>query len=177
VETILNLFAGVGNVCALMLDREGNPVTEPSNACAFCSALRSSASAGQACRESWRELARLSPVAGQTYTMTCHAGLDYVVAPIFDHQQPVGWLVVGQFLLRGGDESEQVEQAVRLASEHQLPAMVLQSGLRAVPVVASDQLQQCERWALLAANAIESILKERAGFILRLQQIANLTQL
>jgi hypothetical protein len=44
-------------------------------------------------------------------------------------------------------------------------------------VIPPEQHAKVESWPFTAARAINSILRERVGFIERLQQIANLTQI
>jgi hypothetical protein len=46
-----------------------------------------------------------------------------------------------------------------------------------VPVIAPERHAQVENWPSAAAQAVQSILQERSGFIQRLQKIADLTQI
>ena len=55
--------------------------------------------------------------------------------------------------------------------------MALVQAAHEVQVVDAARRAEIESWPARFAQAIESILKERVGFIERLQRIANLTQL
>jgi len=46
-----------------------------------------------------------------------------------------------------------------------------------MPILFADQQNQLEDWSMSAANAFESILRERLGFAMRLKKIADLTQI
>jgi hypothetical protein len=46
-----------------------------------------------------------------------------------------------------------------------------------MPILLSEQQKQLENWSTSAANAFESILRERLGYAMRLKKIADLTQI
>ena len=46
-----------------------------------------------------------------------------------------------------------------------------------IPVFTAEQMAQVVAWPVTAARAVDSILRERTGFMNRLQQIANLSQI
>ncbi len=175
VQTIQDLFADVSQVSALVVDMDGNPLTEISNPCRFCQVLLQSPSGEKACRASWKEFAHGSR-SGSRY-FTCHAGIQYISAPIQDENNPVGYFLAGQFHWQSPDPTEETERVQGLAKSHNLPAETLQQAAHAIPTFATEQHTRVEGWPARAARAIQSILHERSGFIVRLQQIANLTQI
>lgn len=178
VQTIQDLFSDVSQVSALVIAAEGEPVTQISHPCAFCQMIQSSPSGHEACLASWREFAR-NGRSGSSY-FTCHAGLQYVSAPIYDKDhkdQQVGAFLAGQFYWQTPDAREEGERIRRLAAMHNLSQETLRQEAAAIPTIPSEQHTRLEGWPFAAARAVQSILYERLCFVERLQKIATLTQL
>ena len=57
IQTIQNLFSDISQLSSLVVDMEGNPLTNISNPCAFCTRIMSSPSGRDACQASWRDIA------------------------------------------------------------------------------------------------------------------------
>ena len=87
------------------------------------------------------------------------------------------FFLTGQFYWQALDPREETERMRRLASSHNLPLEQLQQTAAAVPVIDPKEHARVETWPFTAARAVQSILHERIGFMERLQQIANLTQI
>jgi excisionase family DNA binding protein len=175
VQTIQNLFSEIGQVSAVMVDMQGNPLTQISGPCAVCPMLRSSPQGAAACRESWQTFARQSAAGGRYFT--CHAGLQYTGTPIYDRGEQIGLFLAGQFYWQTPNPEEESARVEQLAAAHQLPVGALQEAARAIPVIPPDLHARVQAWPATAAHAIHSILHERTGFVSRLQQIASLTQI
>jgi ligand-binding sensor protein len=179
VQTIQDLFSDVSQIGALVVDVNGEPVTEISHSCSFCQMILSSAAGKNACRATWQSIARSARSArsdsGGQYA-GCHAGLLYTYAPILDKSEKVGTYLVGQFLLKGYEAGEEAALAKQLAEKYDLSKDALQQALSTVPVVGPDRQPHLKTWPAAAVKAVESIMVERRGFLERLQQIANLTQ-
>jgi len=175
VQTIQDLFSNVSRISALVVDRQGEALTEVSRACDFCRLMLSSPSGAAACRASWKAAAEHADSGGKY--ITCHAGLQYITAPVMDKGEQAGLFLSGQFYWHAPDAREQSERVRRLATAHNLDQDVLQKSAAAIPVIAPEQQPQVEEWPFSAARAVQSILQERILFIERLQQIAHLTQL
>jgi ligand-binding sensor protein len=173
VQTIQDLFSDVGQLGALVVDSGGSQVTQVSHPCKFCQLMLSSPSGREACRASWLRHTR----SGSTTYSTCHAGLEYIGAPIQDKGELLGWFMTGQFYWQSPDPWEQAARVKKLAGQHDIPLENLRQAAEAVPVVDPTRRGQLESWPFSAARAIQSILRERTGFMDRLQQIANLTQI
>jgi excisionase family DNA binding protein len=175
VQTIQDLFSNVSQMSALVVDRQGEPLTEVSHPCDFCQIMQSSPSGKEACRASWKLAAEHINGGGKYFT--CHAGLQYVAAPVIDKNELAGLFLSGQFYWQSPDSREQSERNRRLAANYNLDLESLQRAADAIPVIAPQQQTLVEEWPFSAARAVQSILQERILFIERLQQIANLTQL
>jgi excisionase family DNA binding protein len=173
IQTIQDLFSDVSKIGSLYVSMDGTPVTQISRPCRFCQAILSSPSGRKACQSSWQETVQNSR---RSY-VTCHAGLQYVGAPVSEKNGQIGLFITGQFYLNPPDPGEENERTQRLASEHQIPVETLRQAAAAIPRIEPEQRSALEAWPYSAARAIESILRERAGFMNRLQQIADLTQI
>lgn len=177
VQTIQDLFSDVGQVSALVVDGDGQTVTEISHGCSFCRVILSSEKGQAACRASWREFSEKCRQGSRYFT--CHAGLQYIGAPIEDPDldQAVGFFLAGQFSWETPDEREKAERLRRLADMYDLPLKRLQKEAQSVQVIDTKQHARLEAWPVSAARAVQSIMRERFSFMSRLQQIANLTQI
>ena len=175
IQTIQNLFSSVSQLSARLLDSQGEVMTEVSLPCSICEALAESESGWEACRESCAMIARQAAAGARHFT--CHAGLSYAGSLIHDRGDIAGLFLVGPFYWQMPDAGEQEAVLRRLAQTHSLSLDALKAAADLVPVVQSHQRAQLESWPASAANAVESILQERGGFLERLQQIANLTQI
>ncbi len=180
VQTIQDLFAEVSQISALVVDMQGNPLTQISHPTRFCQLLLSSKIGKNLCQASWQSFARSSVSqdgANGSKFFICQAGLQYIGAPIFDKEEQVGLFLTGQLYWQPPDPQEEAGRIRRLASESGLPSAELQSAVREVPVIPVEQHARVESWPFTAARAIQSILYERLCFVERLQQIATLTQI
>jgi excisionase family DNA binding protein len=174
IQTIQDLFSSVSQVSSLMVDMQGNPLTQVSNPCGFCQLMLSSPAGFSACQASWQLFAQQS-LDGSRY-FTCHAGLQYVTAPVFDLDNQAGLFLAGEFYWQAPEPREATERLRRLAAINNVPLEELEQSAKSVPVIAPERHAQVENWPSAAAQAVQSILQERAGFIQRLQKIADLTQ-
>lgn len=180
VQTIQDLFAEVSQISAIVIDMEGNPLTQTSHPTNFCQILLASPSGTNACRSSWQSFANGSAAINGTIGskfFTCYAGLHYIGAPIMEKATQIGLFLAGQFYWHTPEPREEAQRIRRLASAHNVSLQNLQEAARKIPVIDPDQYPRVETWPFTAARAVQSILHERLGFMERLQQIANLTQL
>lgn len=175
IQAIQDLFSEISQTGSLVVDMQGTPITAVSRPCAFCNHLLSSASGKEACQASWREIATACQTNRQTFT--CHAGMQYAAAPIYDHGTQIGAFITGMFYFQQPDRYEESERVKRLASKLQIPSSELVEAILSIPLVPVDKRNQLELWPRSAAQAIHSILVERTGLINRLQKIADLTQI
>jgi excisionase family DNA binding protein len=175
VQTIQDLFSDVGQVSAMIVDPEGIPLTETSHPCRFCQIIQQSLPGKAACQASWKEFAKQSS-AGSRY-FTCHAGIQYVSAPILDQENPAGYFLAGEFYWQAPNLNEEAERSQRLAATLDIPAESLAQAASTIPVIETRQHARVEAWPASAAQAVQAILHERIGFMERFQKIANLTKI
>lgn len=174
VQTIQDLFSSISLCSALVVDQEGNTVTETSRPCFFCELIQSSENGLAACRASWK--AALTQAKDNNRVFTCHAGLNYMGAAVISQNKLVGMFLAGQFYAQPSEPIEQSERIRRLAKMFGLNEKELMDAVKDVPLFSGEQLSHLLQQPTAAARAIESILTQRTAFVQRLQQIANLTQ-
>jgi excisionase family DNA binding protein len=178
-QTIQDLFAEVGQISAVIVDMEGNPLTQVSQPTEFCQILLSSSSGLSACQNSWQSFARHSVAvngAPGSKFFTCFAGFHYIGAPIMNKDAQIGLFLAGQFYWQPPDPREEAERIRRLATEHNLVLKDLQEAASKISVIDPAQHIRVETWPFTAARAIHSILNEKTAFMDRLHKIANLIQ-
>jgi excisionase family DNA binding protein len=175
VQAIQDLFSEVSQISALVLDTQGEPLTQVSHPGAFYQIITRTPEGMDAYRDTWRVIAQQSASGSKFFT--CHAGLHYAGAPVLDEGKSIGWFLVGQFYWQAPDPHEEAERIRRLASAYHLKQDELLQAAREIRVIEPDQQARVEAWPFTAAHAVQSILHERIGFMERLQQIANLTQI
>jgi excisionase family DNA binding protein len=175
IQTVQDLFSDVSQIPAKIIDMDGEPLTKWSNPCDFCQAILGTPAGYAACRESWRNFARISQEGSKFFT--CHAGLQFVGAPVSDKNGQVGLILIGQFYWQKPDPREESERVRRLAQVCGLRQNALQEAATSIQVIPPEQHSKVEAWPSTAARAVNSILYERVGFMERLQQIANLTHI
>lgn len=173
IQTIQDLYAEISQTGAMVVDLSGNPLTIFSRPNKFCSLIMTSSSGQKACQTCWAESANRC---GHETHFTCHAGLQYLAVPLLDRGAQIGAFLTGQFYWQPPDRYEEADRIRKLAGLHRIDADTLQNAAFEVQVIPSDKRIQVEGWPRHAADSMHSILNERAGFIQRLQQISDLTQ-
>jgi excisionase family DNA binding protein len=172
VQVIQDMFSGLGKVSAVTVSPEGKAITETSQPCRFCALIQSSPSARAACRASRRASTRKGTKSGW---FTCHAGVRYHQAPIYDNSIPVAYLLSGHHYPALPDNAAETQRLQNLAEKHGLEWHRLLEAVVETPAVDEDQLAEIGSWPQKFTDAIESILKERALLVGKLQRIAEIS--
>jgi len=99
LQTFQDNFAVGMNIASVTVDREGNPVTEPSSYTRFCIDYTHSTKTGDdRCAESHKKGGEEAARTGRPYIFTCHAGLTDFAAPIMVDGVLLGTILGGQIL-------------------------------------------------------------------------------
>jgi excisionase family DNA binding protein len=175
VQAIQNVFAEVAEVGAVTTAPDGEPLTEISNACAFCRLILSSATGRQACISSWRELAARPE--HRTQFASCHAGLQYARARIEVDGVFTAMLIAGQFHAVAPTPEEAAANVRRLAEAHGLDEQALAEAARELPVLSQKRQMRIGVWLETVAHTFEEIGHERAELMSRLRRIAEMSAL
>lgn len=175
VQTIQNLLSGISQMCALVIDIHGDPVTEFTVPSGLTRLLMHTSEGIEAYRNAWKAFA--GDGKDQDSTFVCPAGLAAAAAPIHDHETLVGWFLVGQVYLAEETKAKALSNAAEIASNYGLDPEKVAGAIQDVAVISAEKWGQMQNWAEQAAQSIDSILRERTGYKQRLQQIADLTQM
>ncbi len=173
IDPIQQVFAEVAGVGAITANPDGEPLTEVSNACTFCTLMMSSPSGMRACKASWRRVAQQPERRPQL--VTCHAGLQYARARIELDGEFIAIIVAGQFYAEVPDHEEEAARIHRLAAEHGLEGGKLAQAAGALPVLDARRRQRLPDWLERVAHTFEDITHERADLLERLRSIAQMS--
>ena len=173
IQPVQDVFAEIAEVGAVTTGKDGQPLTRVSNSCDFCKLILGSDSGRQECIASWRKLAEQKKAAPEF--VACHAGLDYARARIEVNGTLIAMLISGQFYTQSPDPVEVKERSHRLAQTYSIDENLLAQAARQVQVLDSRKVPQLSHWLEEVAHTFEQISSERADFMSRLHQIAEMS--
>ena len=142
VQTIQDLYSEISQMSALMVDRDGNPVTQITHPCRFCQLILQSPEGRKACQASWTSFAQGSHPGSRQHT--CHAGLEYVSTPVVAGAEPVGAFLTGQHLRNPLGPGEADDGLRQMSAKFDIPFEDLQQASRQIPVLDPDQKTQLQ---------------------------------
>lgn len=183
VQAIQDLFSTVGQIGTLVVDNEGNPLTLESRPCAFCQLIMGSPTSLAGCQASWKAIAHQAGAASSTTQppeeaiFTCHAGLQYLSAPIVDNGQLIAWFLAGPVNWQAPDPLETAGRVHWLANSYGIDRATLEQAAANIQVIEPARQVELASWPGAAASTVQSILHERISIVDRLQRIADLTQI
>jgi excisionase family DNA binding protein len=175
VQRIQNVFADVAGTGAVTTDATGQPLTEMSNSCHFCSLILASESGRQACAASWAKLAEQSGHAPRF--ATCHAGLQYARARIELNGRLEAMLISGQFYAEAPTPNEEAARIQHLAERYKLDPETLAEAAQEIQVLDEHKQARIGEWLQSVAHTFEEIGCERAELMGRLHRIAEMSTL
>ncbi|MCB9420816.1 MAG: PocR ligand-binding domain-containing protein [Ardenticatenaceae bacterium] len=174
-QSIQDIFTDITEIGAMMTNLDGEPLTEPSTVCKFCRMMLDSKTGHQACQASWRKMVA-SPQKEGSFAV-CHAGLHYLQAPIDTKDPTNSLLIVGQFYSHAPDKAEEAARIRQLARKHNLDEAALANAAHDVLVLDGRCRAKIGGWLRKMTAVFEHISCERLGFVNRLRQIANMSDL
>ncbi|WP_425358472.1 sensor histidine kinase [Thermosediminibacter oceani] len=114
LEEILKKFSEATGLAAIIADRSGVNITEPSNFTKHCNLVRSTEKGRKYCYFSDAKLGRLSLKKGGPATSLCYCEIVDLAAPLVVEGHCLGYILCGQVFLRPPDE-EKIERARKRA--------------------------------------------------------------
>lgn len=173
VEAVQNVFAMIAQVGCVTIDREGNCLTGISNPCKFCALIQSTPTGLKACQQSWAQIA--NDRQKDKGFFSCHAGLQYARSPVNVDGKTIAFVLAGQFYSELPDANGEAQRIGRLAETYQVDFTRLAHAAREIAVLSDSTRSSILPWSVSVAEAIDSILRERAGLVGRLQKIAEIS--
>jgi excisionase family DNA binding protein len=174
VQTIQNLFTSVSKCSALIIDQNGDQVTQISQPGPVCKILLANEKGNELCKSFWREIAREAK--GRSEIFTCPAGLNCFGSIILNQNKKQGVFLAGEFYMGDSDMSQNIEILKHIARDCGINEQEIMAVATLVRRLSAEEQKHLSYQPEAAAMAVESILSERTAFMDRLQQIANLTQ-
>lgn len=174
VQTIQNLFTSVSQCSALIIDQNGEQVTQISQPGPICELLLTTEAGRELCQKTWQRIGKLS--SGRSEIFTCYAGLKYFGSVILNQNKKQGVFLAGEFYLGNSDSDQEEEFLKQTARETGIDEQAMIKAASKVKRLSPEEQKHLSYQPEAAATAVESILSERTSFMERLQQIANLTQ-
>jgi len=172
LQAIQDLFSAVSEFPAVLVNLQGEPITNSSEVCQFCQFVSTDPVASEKCQASRRGFAEEAAHGSRHFV--CHAGLHYAGVPVKQSEKIIG-LLLGRGYRRQGNNDEN-NRFNRVTLSH-IPQEQLQAAYQTAPEFPAEQENKLDSWAAATAQAFESILQERSAFARRLKKIADLTQI
>ena len=173
LQAVQDVSAETVGVGAIIADNDGLPITTMSNACQFCTLIRSTPSGRQACINSFCNLSH-QPHINPKFT-TCHAGLHHARARIEVNNVTTSIFIVGQFYTTMPETAVQQQYIKRLAKKHKLNVNALTDAIQNVPIIPPTKQKNLMTWLEKLAGTFSVIGQERAEMIERFQRIIHIS--
>jgi ligand-binding sensor protein len=172
IQPIQEVFSDIMNVASLTTDNDGNPLTEISNGCSFCSIIISSEKGKQACLNSWKQLKFSNN--GKPVFNTCHAGLNYSGANINIEGVEAAKLITGQYYV-SKPKGNQDAKIKSLAEKYELDFKELLKASKGIKVIEDRTKSVMGKWLLKIASSFEHMAEERKELLKKLKSIADIS--
>jgi excisionase family DNA binding protein len=173
VQAIQDVFAEIADVGSVATDPDGNLLTKISNCRPFCRLIQSSETGYEGCMASWRKLADVASTKPEFFK--CHAGLQYACARIEVRGNLTAMLIAGQFYATPPVPAAEQRRVTQLAEDHSLDADKLAEAVKQVPVLTERAQARIGEWLEKVATTFAQVGTERAAYIDRLRQIAEMS--
>jgi excisionase family DNA binding protein len=170
MQTIQNLISDLRDIPTLIVDVNGNPLTEAKHYCSLCQAIQREDDGELGCLGSWKNVPQQNANAGWMY---CHAGLAYFYQILQENEKTIAYLLAGQFRI-SNDTQKHLPYLSDLLEKSDGEVQVL---IDEIPLLNQENQQMIEHWMSSAAIALEEIFIERADLLQRLKQIAEISQI
>ena len=159
-------FAESMDIASVTVDKNGNPVTDPSSYTSFCKDFVHSTSIGdKKCAECHRKGGEEAARTGKPYIYTCHAGLIDFAAPILIQDKQIGTILGGQVLIKNPDKLKYIQ----VAKEIGVDAVKFVESVKKIKVIAEKNVTSAAEVLFIVANALSQIGYEE----LKLERISK----
>lgn len=163
LQRIQDTFAKAMSVAAVIVDRQGMPITRESNFCRTCRMIRSTQAGLARCMASDAEGGLGARERGEPYAYVCPGGMLDIAAPITIQGEYLGSVLCGQVVPADARE-EFLQGILERNARLNLPLNDLKQAVQEVPSVARERV-----------DAAGEMLFQMANHIVEMG-VANLTQ-
>ncbi len=173
LQPMQQLFSEAAGVAAIIVDPEGQPLTDVTNGCAFCNLVLGSEDGRRRCLKSWAALA--GGVDNTPRLRRCHAGLLYARTIVHVEGSPLAAVIAGQALSDADPAEKQPERLAELAEACDLSPAHLQEAYSSISRL--DHARQDKMLRLLSTLGVAAgcISAEHQRLVSKLARIAQIT--
>lgn len=154
LQKFLDNFADSMNLASVAVDRDGNPVTNPSSYTRICAQYTHSTKAGDdRCAASHKKGGQEAARLGRPYIFKCHSGLIDFAAPIIVEGELIGTILGGQILSKkpNDDEFRRVAREIGVNEDQYINA------LHEVNITSEKNIQAAAEVLFIVANSLSQI--------------------
>lgn len=154
LQKFLDNFADSMNLASVAVDRQGNPVTNPSSYTRICAQYTHSTKAGDdRCAASHKKGGQEAARLGRPYIFKCHSGLIDFAAPIIVEGELIGTILGGQILSKKPNEDEfrRVAREIGVNEDQYINA------LHEVNITSEKNIQAAAEVLFIVANSLSQI--------------------
>lgn len=147
-------FAESMDIASITVDKNGNPVTNPSSYTSFCfDFVHATIIGDNRCAESHRKGGEEAARTGRPCIYTCHAGLIDFAAPILIEGKQIGTILGGQVLIKKPDEFRYTQ----IAKEIGIDEVKLIESVKNVKITTEKKATAAAEVLFLVANSLSKI--------------------
>ncbi len=154
LQKFLDNFADGMNLASVAVDREGNPVTNPSSYTRICAHYTHSTKTGDdRCAASHKRGGEEAARTGRPYIFQCHSGLIDFAAPIMVEGELIGTILGGQILSKKPNEEEfrRVAREIGVNEDQYIDA------LHEVNITTEKNIRAAAEVLFIVANALSQV--------------------
>jgi excisionase family DNA binding protein len=173
LQAMQQLFSEAAEVAAVVVDPQGQPLTDFTNDCAFCKLILASEAGRRRCVKSWAALA--DRVDSATRLHRCHAGLLYARTTIHVDGKPLAAVIGGQALSDTDLAQGLPERLEELGAACALPLPRLQEAYPTIHRLDRVRLDKMLHLLRILGVAACRIGNERQRLVAKLDRIAEIS--
>ena len=144
-------FALAMNCASVTVDKDGNPVTNPSSYTRFCDGFIHSTKKGDdRCAASHKKMGEEAARTGQPFVGPCHAGLIDFAAPIIVEGKLIGTVLGGQML----SDSPKEQNYIQIAKEIDVNEDLLVEAVHEVNIVDFKNIEKAANVLFIVVNTL-----------------------
>ena len=146
------------NMGIVIIDIEGEYITEKTNQSGFCKLFRKSSNLSLLCEKCDLKALNKVLLSRTPYIYKCHSGLIDVIIPILYEGEVIGAFLIGQFLIENNRDFE-VERIIKENSEKNIDLKLLQEKYQELTVISLEKLESIIRIATYSTYYIADCIK------------------
>ena len=144
-------FAFAMNCASVTVDKDGNPVTNPSSYTRFCNNFIHSTKKGDdRCAASHKRMGEEAARTGKPFVGACHAGLVDFAAPIIVEGKLLGTVLGGQMLTDGPQEKD----FIQIAKEIDVNGEAIVEAVKEVNIVDLQHIEKAANVLFIVVNSL-----------------------